>query len=80
MKKKFVSITLGLLLTAQSVWAQCAMCKASAETSMEAGASEAAGINAGVLYMLVITFGMLAFIGYLLYKGHKATRSLESED
>ena len=44
---------------------------------MEAGASEAAGINTGVLYMLMITFGMLTFIAYLLYKGHKATRKLE---
>lgn len=80
MKKKLFSLLVVFSLAVQAVWAQCAMCKASAETSLEAGASEAAGINAGVLYMLVITFGMLTFIGFLLYKGHKGTRMLEEED
>lgn len=77
MKKKLLSLVVLLIVAIQLVSAQCAMCKASAETSMEAGASEAAGINTGVLYMLMITFGMLTFIAYLLYKGHKATRELE---
>lgn len=57
-------------------WTQCAMCKASAETSLEAGANEAAGINTGVLYVLVISFFMLSFVGYLMYKGNKATKPL----
>ena len=52
------------------------MCKASAETSIEAGAIEAAGINTGVLYVLVISFFMLGFVGYLMYKGNKATKPL----
>lgn len=77
MKKKLLSLVVLFIVTIQLVSAQCAMCKASAETSVEAGASEAAGINTGVLYMLMITFGMLTFIAYLLYKGHKATRELE---
>jgi|SaaInl74LU_5_DNA_1037368.scaffolds.fasta_scaffold00102_19 hypothetical protein len=77
MKKKLLSLVVLFIVTIQLVSAQCAMCKASAETSVEAGASEAAGINTGVLYMLMITFGMLTFIAYLLYKGHKATRKLE---
>ena len=77
MKKKLSSLVVLLIVAIQLVSAQCAMCKASAETSVEAGASEAAGINTGVLYMLMITFGMLTFIAYLLYKGHKATRELE---
>ena len=77
MKKKLLSLVVLFIVTIQLVSAQCAMCKASAETSVEAGASEAAGINTGVLYMLMITFGMLTFIAYLLYRGHKATRELE---
>ena len=77
MKKKLLSLVVLFIVTIQLVSAQCAMCKASAETSVEAGASDAAGINTGVLYMLAITFGMLLFIAYLLYKGHKATQRLE---
>ena len=77
MKKKLLSLVVLFIVATHLVSAQCAMCKASAETSVEAGASEAAGINTGVLYMLMITFGMLTFIAYLLYRGHKATRELE---
>lgn len=74
---KIIYIFILVLISVQSAWAQCAMCKASAETSLEAGASEAAGINTGVLYVLAITFGMLGFMAYLLYKGNKATRPLD---
>jgi len=77
MKKKLLSLVVLFSVAIQLASAQCAMCKASAETSVEAGASEAAGINTGVLYMLMITFGMLTFIAYLLYKGHKATHKSE---
>lgn len=77
MMKKLIYILAILWITGQNAWAQCAMCKASAETSLESGASEAAGINTGVLYVLAITFGMLAFMGSLLYKGNKATKPID---
>ncbi|MFT4969759.1 MAG: hypothetical protein ACI9O4_001510 [Chitinophagales bacterium] len=76
MKKLIYLLTL-LVSSSEFALAQCAMCRASAETSMEAGASDAAGINTGVLYVLAITFGMLGFMGYLLYKGNQATRPID---
>ena len=76
MKKVLFLLVLNLVSLKLAI-SQCAMCKASAETSLESGASDAAGINTGVLYVLAITFGMLVFMGYLLYKGNKATRSVD---
>ncbi len=75
--KKVLSILIFNIISLKLAIGQCAMCKASAETSLESGASDAAGINAGVLYVLAITFGMLGFMGYLLYKANKATRSVD---
>jgi len=69
--KKLLSIFLILIGTLQNILAQCAMCKASAETSLEAS-SQAAGINTGVLYVLVFVFFALCFFGFLFYKGIKA--------
>lgn len=68
MKKSILSFVFLLIVNIHLI-AQCAMCKASAETSLDAGSGEAAGINAGVLYVLVITFGVLGFIVYLFRQG-----------
>ena len=65
MKKVLFLLVLNLVSLKLAI-SQCAMCKASAETSLESGASD-----------LAITFGMLGFMGYLLYKGNKATRSVD---
>lgn len=68
--RHIISLVLLLSLSLNQTIAQCAMCKASAETSVEAGASEAAGINNGVLYVLVILFFML--LGFVfLFKNAK---------
>ncbi|MCB9257522.1 MAG: hypothetical protein H6579_10355 [Chitinophagales bacterium] len=70
MKRVILSFLLLVVIQAQ-IFAQCAMCKASAETSLDAGANEAAGINAGVLYVLVITFGVLASLAFLFFRGQE---------
>lgn len=69
--KQLLSILALLVFSIHSVLAQCAMCKASVETSLEAS-NQAAGINTGVLYVLVFVFFALSFFGYLFYKGIKS--------
>ena len=70
--KKVFNIFFLLALSSPSIYAQCAMCKASAESSLQAS-SQAAGINTGVLYVLVFAFIALSFFGFLFYKGMKAS-------
>lgn len=53
--------------------AQCAMCKASAETSVEAGATAAQGINTGVLYLMFFPFAFLALLGWYAFKMRNPT-------
>lgn len=54
--------------------AQCAMCKAVAETSTGAGSSAAAGLNSGILYLMAFPYLLLAAVGYAIYR-HKKLKS-----
>ncbi|NIK73086.1 hypothetical protein FHS56_000572 [Thermonema lapsum] len=55
------------LLSPVAVQAQCAMCKA----TVESNGSLTSGINAGILYMMVIPYLLLAALGFIWYKNYK---------
>jgi len=55
-----------LLIFSLSVNAQCAMCRAVLET--EDGQGVAAGINNGIVYLMVIPYILITGIGYIIYK------------
>lgn len=56
------SIILLLILLPEITEAQCAMCKASVESSQGQKNSVAAGINQGILYLMAVPYLLLAFI------------------
>lgn len=70
MKSLLLLFTL-VILAVQAAWAQCAMCKAGVETSLE-NSSEMTSINNGVLYALFFAFAGVSFFAYLIYKNSKA--------
>jgi hypothetical protein len=51
-----------LLLLSQTSMAQCAMCRANAESSLKNGSSVAKGLNSGILYLMAIPYLLLMFI------------------
>ncbi len=63
-KNSLVLIAVIILIVAFPVdaEAQCAMCKASVESSMGQKNSVAAGINKGILYLMAIPYVLLMFI------------------
>lgn len=74
MKKVFLFTFLLSLFFALDASAQCAMCKAVAETSTGAGASAATGLNNGILYLMIFPYLLLAGVGYAIYR-HKKVKS-----
>jgi hypothetical protein len=56
------SILLLLILLPEITEAQCAMCKASVESSQGQKNSVAGGINQGILYLMAVPYLLLAFI------------------
>lgn len=59
--------------------AQCAMCKASAETSLKEGNKSAAGLNSGIMYMLLMPYLLVGGIGYYWYINNKKKKAGETE-
>lgn len=64
MKKHYfiLLILVALVLLPSITEAQCAMCKASVESSQEQKNSVAGGINQGILYLMAVPYLLLAFI------------------
>ncbi len=65
---KFLSFLLVFFMST-SIHAQCAMCRA-ALTSGD-NTSQAAAVNDGIVYLMVIPYLLVAIIGFLIYKMKK---------
>ncbi|HAP00525.1 MAG TPA: hypothetical protein DCQ93_01245 [Bacteroidetes bacterium] len=83
MKKIFISIIAVLacfiLFQTEFSSAQCALCKATAETSLKEGNNSAAGLNVGILYLLVVPYALIGGLGYWWYTTSKKRKQLNQE-
>ncbi len=73
-KLKILLLSNAVLLVSvvQQASAQCAMCRATVENNVSAGESSiGAGLNAGILYLMVIPYLALAVVGYAWYRHSK---------
>ena len=64
MKKHYFILAIGVLLVLlpQLSEAQCAMCKATVESSQGQKNSVAGGINQGIIYLMLVPYVLMAFI------------------
>lgn len=73
---KIILLTFGLLLFRLQSFAQCAMCRATIETNVSNGdTSIGAGLNLGILYLLIMPYVIAGVIGYFWYKNSKKRKS-----
>lgn len=59
------------MLTNIEIWAQCAMCRATVETSASNGGDLVAGLNAGIIYLATIPYLMLGGLAYFWYRSSR---------
>ena len=72
MKKIMLLLVGGIMLPAVDLFAQCAMCRSTLENNLSNGnPGIAAGINTGILYLLVIPYIAVMVLGYMWYKTSK---------
>jgi H+/Cl- antiporter ClcA len=72
MKKILFSLFFLIGLSLNGGLAQCAMCRSTLENNFSNGdAGIAAGINIGILYLLVLPYLAVVVIGLLWYKSTK---------
>lgn len=74
--KYILLLTFGFLLVqAPAALAQCAMCRAQAESSLKQGKSTiAAGLNTGILYLMIIPYMAFTIVGVLWYRASKKNK------
>ena len=71
--KRTVVVFLFLFTSSVTTFAQCAMCRATVENNFSNGKPGiAAGLNTGILYLLVMPYLAVMVLGYLWYKSSKA--------
>ncbi|MFT4033637.1 MAG: hypothetical protein QM669_14550 [Siphonobacter sp.] len=70
---KRLSLTALLVLSTLSItFAQCAMCRASVESTYSDGHYlNGSGLNTGILYLLVMPYLIVAIIAYLWYRNSR---------
>ncbi|MEY3850571.1 MAG: hypothetical protein RJA38_1012 [Bacteroidota bacterium] len=69
MMMRKVLIALFLLALNLSSFAQCAMCKATAETANQnTSGSLAEGLNTGIVYLMLIPYTLLAIIAVVFFR------------
>lgn len=72
MKKWLLPFVVLLFLNGQHVLAQCAMCRTQLENNVSNGdPGIAAGINTGILYLLVMPYIAIIVLGYFWYKSSR---------
>ena len=76
--KHILLIILSLLLTSKLFAQGCSMCKAVAETSVAGGNSQGAGLNAGILYIMVFPY-ILIGVGFYFWWRHRKQIQKEQE-
>ena len=75
--KKWIAV-LSLFIVANIASAQCAMCKAVAESNMNGGDSMASGLNNGIMYLMAFPYILIGSIAYLIYRHRKKANAAKS--
>lgn len=64
-------LLLVLCLTPADLLAQCPMCRATAETNLANGGTAGAGLNAGILYMLVAPYLIVGGVAFWWWRNRR---------
>jgi hypothetical protein len=76
MKKFVLLFVLLTLVQVNDVLAQCAMCRSTLENNYSNGdPGIGAGINTGILYLLVMPYIAVMVLGYLWYRSSKNAKN-----
>ncbi len=74
-------LVLSLFLSIQTlsiVEAQCPMCKASVESNIAKGETQGAGLNKGILLLLVVPYLAAATIGFAYYRNYRLRKKRQA--
>ena len=64
-------VVLVILISTDVSWAQCPMCRMSAESNLKNGGEAGRGLNNGILYMLATPYLIIGGIAYMWWRNRK---------
>lgn len=64
---------------APDTYAQCPMCKISAESNLRNGGTAGRGLNKGILYMLALPYTLVGTIGFIWWRNNRRKEEDEVE-
>jgi len=67
----FVLLTAVLMFFGQDMFAQCPMCRITAESNLANGGMDGAGLNKGILFLLATPYFLIFFIAYKWWSNKK---------
>ena len=65
-RKSFFYLLVLFMVCSQNMQAQCAMCRASLESTGDV--SQAQAVNDGIVYLMIVPYVLVALIGFAVYK------------
>lgn len=74
-------VMLSLSLITTEAYSQCAMCRATVESNVGTGSSDdsesqvGAGLNTGILYLMLIPYLLVGTVGFLWYKSSQKKKA-----
>ncbi len=68
-------IVLLLIVFSTDAWAQCPMCRMSAESNLENGGTAGKGLNSGILYMLATPYLIVGAIGFIWWRNRQKSKA-----
>ncbi len=71
MFKRIFLLGVLFLLSVAELLAQCPMCRTAVESNLKNGGTEGAGLNTGIMYLLLAPYLIVGVLGYLWYKSRK---------
>lgn len=72
---KIVFLVLLLVLNTSQLWAQCAMCRGSVESTMGNGRNNVGiGLNTGIMYLFVMPYLLVFAVAFFWYRNSKKAR------
>lgn len=82
MKKAILIFVLLLIAGAffNEIFAQCPMCRMSAESNLKDGGTAGRGLNTGILYMLALPYLLVGAVGYWWWKNRRRMDEHPSEN
>lgn len=65
-------ILMGFFIFAMNVQIASAQCSICTKTSMQQGEKPAKGMNSGIVYLMLMPFAVMGYLGYRWYKNEQA--------